>query len=105
MTNKNEQNKNETPNEFGEFGEIAVRNCYFCNKTIRQKNCYGFERDKDKPKFTPTSILKPTGIGNYPKQYVCLKCLLKGLWGINPDKKKIMEYLDLYIKTSLSESI
>lgn len=94
MTNKtNEQNKEEQPNEFGQFGEISVKNCFVCSKTIRQRNCYGFVREKDKPKFTPTT--QPT----------CLKCLLCGIWDICKDKKKINEYLDLYIKTSLSENI
>jgi len=99
-----EQNKEEEANEFGQFGEIAVKNCYFCGKTIRHKNCYGFMREKDKPNFIQGS---PVGnfTSNIPRQYVCIKCLLKGIWDICKDKKKINEYLDLYIKTSLSESI
>ena len=103
---KTNTEKSEEANEFGQFGEINVKNCFACGKTIRQRNCYGFVREKDKPKFTPTTT--PTGTSyaiTSPKSYICLKCLLCGVWDICKDRKKINEYLDLYIKTSLSEKI
>ena len=97
-------NEQEIEKEFGEFGEIAVKNCFICSKTIRQRNCYGFVREKDKPKFTPTT--QPQGYAiTSPKSYVCLKCLLKGLYSICKSKEDIDKFLDLYIKTAIVDNI
>jgi hypothetical protein len=97
------ENKTEQEDNFGEFGEIAVRNCFICNKTVLQKNCYGFIRDKDTPKFVQNSTSGYTV--TTPKSYMCLKCLLKGLYNICPDKKQINEYLDLYTKVAITEEL
>jgi hypothetical protein len=97
-----EENKDQC-DEFGKFGEIAVKTCFICGKTILQKSSYGFVRQKDKPNFTPT------GNGQYsintPKTYLCLKCLLEGVYGVCKDKESINTYLDLYIKTAIAESL
>lgn len=96
------ENEQETVNEFGEFGEIDVKNCFICGKTIRQKNCYGFIRAKDEPKYTQI----PSGYSvNTPKSHICLKCLLKGIYNICPDKQQINEYLDLYTKVAITEEL
>lgn len=97
------ENEQETVNEFGEFGEIAVKNCFICGKTIRQRNCYGFTRSKDISNNTQISSI--TFTTNQPKSHICLKCLLKGLYSICPDKKQMDEYFDLYIKIGITEEL
>lgn len=95
--------KQDEANEFGEFGEIEVKNCHICGKTIRQKSCYGFTRAKDEPKYN--GVMQSNVYSNQPKSHICLKCLLKGLYSICKDKEKINEYLDLYIKTAITETL
>jgi hypothetical protein len=80
--------------EFGEFGEIAVKNCFICGKTIRKSNCYEFERRN------PNS---PNVLNQ--KHSICLKCILKGLYGICKSKEEIDKYLDLYIKIAIVDNI
>jgi hypothetical protein len=81
--------KEEIEKEFGEFGEIAIKSCFICGKTIRKSNCYEFERRNQ----------------NNNKHSICLKCLLKGLYGICRDKEKINEYIELFIRTSIIEDL
>ena len=92
--NKMTKEQEEIEREFGEFGEIAVKNCFMCGKTIRKSNCY---------EFTRTNPNSPNVVNQ--KHSVCLKCLLKGLWGVCPDKNKIKDYLDLFIKTSIVDNL
>jgi len=95
MVNINIQGvEKEAEKEFGEFGEIAVKNCFICGKTVRKSNCFEFVRTN------PNSI----NVTNQ-KHTICLKCLLKGLYGICPDKEKINEYLDLFIKMSIVDNL
>ena len=93
MENKNQ----EKSNEFGEFGEIAVRNCFICGKTIKQDKCWGFCREKDKEQYG--QIAKP------PTHFICLKCLLKAVYTICPDRKELNDYMDLFIKAHLGDNL
>ena len=86
----------EDEKEFGEFGEIAIRNCFMCGKTIRKSNCYEFERGKS------TGGGFSGGVG---KHNICLKCLLKGLYGICKSKEEVDKYLDLYIKIGIVDNL
>jgi hypothetical protein len=85
--------------DFGAFGEIDVKNCNICGKTTMRSKCWGVVRERDVPKgYGPTAGL--------PQIHICIKCLLKGLCSVcNGDKKKINDYLDLFIKTSLMEKL
>jgi hypothetical protein len=89
----------EIEKEFGEFGEIAVKNCFFCGKTVRKSNCNEYS------KF-PANMNSSSMSDKYStKHNVCLKCLLKGLYGICKDKEKMNEYFDLYIKVVVAEEL
>ena len=85
--------QNEDEKEFGEFGEIAIRNCFMCGKTIRKTSCYEFERTN------------PNSVNAHQKHSVCLKCLLKGLYGICKSKEEVDKYLDLYIKVGIVDNL
>jgi len=89
--------------EFGEFGEIQVKNCYICNKTILQRYCYGFTREKDMPMFN--NLGNGTIQPSQPKSHICLKCLLKGIYTICPDKQQLNKYIDLFTKIAISEEL
>lgn len=84
----------EDEKEFGEFGEIAVKSCFICGKTIRKNNCYEYTR------INPNSV----NVTNQ-KHSVCLKCLLKGLYSICKSKEEVDRFLDLYIKTAIVDNI
>ena len=85
--------KQEDEKEFGEFGEIAIKNCFMCGKTIRKNNTYEFERQQS------------NSINAHQKHSICLKCLLKGLYGICKDKEEVKKYLDLYIKVGITDNL
>jgi hypothetical protein len=93
------ETQKEVEKEFGEFGEIAIRNCFICGKTVRKSSCYEYERN-------PASVGSGAMSSSYrTKHSICLKCLLKGFYGICKDKKEMNKYIDLFIKTSIVEDL
>ena len=95
----------EIPNEFGDFGEIEIKVCNICAKTIRRSKCYGFVRAKDAPRGIGMGSMYNSA--TQPNQtYICVKCLLRGLWVVcKGDRLKINELIDLFVKTDLTENI
>ena len=87
------ESNDEIEREFGEFGEIAIKNCFLCGKTVRKKNCYEFNKTY------------PGGMGSGAKHNICLKCLLKGIYTICPDKQQLNKYIDLFTKIAISEEL
>lgn len=94
-----------TEDDFGDFGDVDVKVCNICSKTITRSKCYGYVRARDIPKgysLSPTT----TPYSNPNPTYICVKCLLKGLWTIcKGDRSEINKYFDLFVKTSLTENI
>ena len=96
----------EIPNEFGDFGEIEIKVCNICGKTIQKSKCYGFVRASNMPRSIGSGGSVYTSTTPLPQTYICVKCLLRGLWVVcKGDRLKINELIDLFVKTDLTENI
>jgi hypothetical protein len=91
----------EEEKEFGEFGEIAVKVCFICGKTIRKTNCFDFERQNP----NNTNSIGIQGYSPKTRHPICLKCLLKGIFGICKTKEEVDKYLSLYIKVGIVDTL